>query len=182
MSVHLAVESTPSLPALRLRPWQADDVDALVSAHRDPELRQWLMGVISSDVDAQHWIDRQRQGWAAGDRFSFAVVEDGGTGVATALGHVTVKTGKDGSAEVGYWTAAEARGRGLASRALESVVQWAFSDRAPLSVARLDLLHSVGNRASCRVAERCGFALQTILPAQPPAFPTEGHLHVRHKP
>ncbi|MFF8911682.1 GNAT family N-acetyltransferase [Streptomyces olivaceoviridis] len=181
MSVQLSVGSTESLPALRLRPWQIDDVDSLVSAHRDPDLRRWLTSVISSDVDAHRWIGSQHQDWADGSRFSFAVLEDGGEGFAAAVGHVTVKIGNDSSAEVGYWTAAEARGRGLASRALEAVARWAFSERSPIAVARLDLLHAVGNRASCRVAGRCGFELEAILPAQPPAFPTEGHLHVRHK-
>jgi RimJ/RimL family protein N-acetyltransferase len=177
----LSVGSTASLPALRLRPWQVDDIDALVSAHRDPDLRHWLTTVISSDVDARRWIEDQRHGWADGTRLSFAVLEGGGEGFAAAVGHVTVKVGSDGSAEVGYWTAAEVRGRGLASRALEAVVRWAFSEESPVAVVRLGLLHAVDNRASCRVAGRCGFELEAVLPAQPPAFPTEGHLHVRHK-
>jgi len=152
-----------------------------MSAHRDPDLRRWLTSVISSEVDARRWIDSQHQDWAAGTRFSFAVLEDGGQGFAAAVGHVTVKIGNDGSAEVGYWTAVDVRGRGLASRALEAVVGWAFSEESPVAAVRLDLLHAVGNRASCRVAGRCGFELEAVLPAQPPAFPTEGHLHVRHK-
>ncbi|MGT2525906.1 GNAT family N-acetyltransferase [Streptomyces nojiriensis] len=182
MSVQLSVGSTASLPAVCLRPWQLDDVDALVSAHRDPALRRWLTSVISSDLDARRWIDSQRQGWAAGTRFSFAILEGGGEGFGAAIGHVTVKLGDEGSAEVGYWTAAEVRGRGLASRALETVVQWVFGNESPVAPVRLSLFHAVGNQASCRVAERCGFELEALLPAQPPAFPTEGHLHVRHKP
>ncbi|OLZ62787.1 hypothetical protein AV521_40935 [Streptomyces sp. IMTB 2501] len=181
MSVQLSVGAAESLPALRLRPWQVADVDALVSAHRDPALRRWLTNVISSDVDARRWIDSQRQGWAAGTRFSFAVLDNGGEGFGAAVGHVTVKLKDEGSAEVGYWTAAEVRGRGLASRALEALVRWVFSKESPVPAVRLDLLHAVGNHASCRVAARCDFGLEAVLPAQLPAFPTEGHLHVRHK-
>ncbi|MFE7117092.1 GNAT family N-acetyltransferase [Streptomyces sp. NPDC057654] len=182
MSVQLTVGSTASLPALALRPWQADDIDALVSAHRDPVLRRWLRNVIKDDVAARHWLDDQRQGWADGTQFGFAVTEDAGEGFGAAVGHVVVKVADEGSAEVGYWSATEGRSRGLVSRALEAAVRWVFSEAFPVSVVRLDLLHAVGNHGSCRVAERCGFAFAAILPPQPPAFPKEGHLHVRHRP
>lgn len=114
------------------------------------------------------------------------MLEDSGAGTAAgtgaAVGHVAVKLGVEGAVEVGYWTAAEARGRGLASRALEATVQWVFAGGTPAPVAQLDLLHSGGNDASCRVAERCGFAFAELLPARPPAFPGEGHRHVRRRP
>ncbi|MFJ3644184.1 GNAT family N-acetyltransferase [Streptomyces sp. NPDC090108] len=182
MSVQLSVGPTASLPALRLRPWQSDDVHAVVTAYRDAALRRWLTSTVRDDVEARRWVDTQRQGWADGTRFSFAVVEECGETSGAAVGHVTVKLGDDeGSAEVGYWTAAEARGRGLISRSLETVVQWAFSDEAPVPLTRLDLVHAVDNHASCRVAERCGFEFEAVMPAQPPVFRTDAHLHVRHK-
>jgi RimJ/RimL family protein N-acetyltransferase len=182
VTVHLSVASTASLPALKLRPWQVDDVDSLLSAHRDPELRRRLTSVVSSDADAHRWIDNQRQGWADHTQFGFAILEDAGDGFGAAVGHVTVRLRDEGAAEVGYWTAAEARARGLASRALETAVRWVFSEASPVPVLRLELLHAVGNDASCRVAERCGFGLEAVLPPLLPAFPTDGHLHVRHRP
>ena len=51
-----------------------------------------------------------------------------------------------------------------------------------LVAVRPDLFHAVGNHASCRVAERCGFGFEAAPAARPPAFPAEGHLHVRHRP
>ncbi|WP_225802434.1 GNAT family N-acetyltransferase [Streptomyces sp. NK15101] len=181
MSVVLSVDSTEVLPALRLRAWQLDDAEALVAAHRDPALRRWLTTVIDGEADARRWIDGQRQGWAAGTRFGFAVLADDGAGFGPPVGHVGVRLNDDGAAEVGYWTAAEARGRGLASRALEAAVRWVLTEGSALPVARLELFHAVDNSASCRVADRCGFDLEAVLPAQPPVFPTEGHLHVRGK-
>ncbi|MFF5711588.1 GNAT family N-acetyltransferase [Streptomyces sp. NPDC012756] len=180
MSVLLSVEPTACLPTLRLRAWQPDDVDALVAAHRDPALRRWLMTTIDSEADARRWMDEQRQGWAGGTRFAFAVLEDDEAGFGQPVGHVVVKPGGEGSAEVGYWTAAEVRGRGVASRALEAAVLWVLTERpAAPPVERFELFHAADNTASCRVADRCGFALEAVLPAQPPTFPTEGHLHVR---
>ncbi|WP_326705576.1 hypothetical protein [Streptomyces cyaneofuscatus] len=44
---------------------------------------------------------------------------------------------------------------------------------------RLELLHQVDNVASCRVAEKSGYAFAELLSALPPEFPLDGHLHVR---
>ncbi|MEU5935544.1 GNAT family protein [Micromonospora sp. NPDC047187] len=86
-------------------------------------------------------------------------------------------TSKRPAPEVGYWTASWARGRGVAPRAVLALSRWAF-DRFP-EVARLDLLHQVDNVASCRVAQKCGFVFQEVLPARPP-FPLDGHRHSLH--
>ena len=117
-------------------------------------------------------------------RFSFAVLECGSAkdDPSLPIGHVVVKGGADlTKAEVGYWTSAEARGRGIAPRALEAVSQWALGSQSEMSLARLELLHAADNPASCRVAEKCRYALHSVLPAQPPAFPAKGHLHTRTK-
>jgi hypothetical protein len=44
---------------------------------------------------------------------------------------------------------------------------------------KLELIHAVGNHASCRVAGKAGFALSAVLPPVPPEFPDDGHLHIR---
>jgi hypothetical protein len=38
---------------------------------------------------------------------------------------------------------------------------------------------AVGNQASCRVADKAGFAFSAMMPPLPPEFPQEGHLHIR---
>lgn len=83
-----------------------------------------------------------------------------------------------GSAEVGYWTAAPARGRGVAPLALRALGDWAFEAFAGDGLMRLELLHQVDNEASCRVAEKSGYGFAEVLPARPP-WPRDGHLHVR---
>jgi hypothetical protein len=44
---------------------------------------------------------------------------------------------------------------------------------------RLELIHAVGNTPSCRVADKAGYPLATMLPPAPPEFPDDGHPHVR---
>lgn len=109
-----------------------------------------------------HWLELQRDGWRTGERLSFAVRESD-----RIVGHVVVKrsAAHDDRAEVGYWTAAEARGRGIATRALETLTDWAFTTLAGLT--RLELLHQIDNPASCRVAQKSGYTYHQTLPARP---------------
>jgi RimJ/RimL family protein N-acetyltransferase len=177
MTIIMSVPPTGSAPALRLRPWQLDDLPALVAAHRDPLMRRWLSTSLAGEAEARQWLDAQTTGWATATRFSFAVI-------ATAddrcpLGHVVVKVGSADTAEVGYWTAAHARGQGIAARAMDTVSHWALDIQDMIVLTQLELLHAVDNDPSCRVAVKCGYALRDLLPAAPPAFPADGHRHVR---
>ena len=67
----------------------------------------------------------------------------------------------------------------MAPRALLALTDWAFTTFAGDGPARLELLHQADNTASCRVAQKCGYAFAELLPATPPSYPREGHLHVR---
>jgi RimJ/RimL family protein N-acetyltransferase len=80
---------------------------------------------------------------------------------------------------VGYWVVASARGHGIAARALCAVSEWAFRLPWLRPLERLELIHAVGNLASCRVADKAGFTLSAVLPPLLPEFPNDGHLRVR---
>lgn len=180
-AVRLHAAATASAPALVLRPWTAADTGALVEVCRDDALRRWTSIRVDDEASAVRWIRAQRPR-EAGERFAFAVVELQVTGSEGRLvGHAAVRNITPGSrsAEVGYWTAAPARGRGVAPRALRALTDWAFCAFAPHGLTSLDLLHQVDNTASCRVAQKSGYAPVGILPAAPPACPLDGHLHRR---
>lgn len=127
----------------------------------------------------------QERGWAEGVRFGFAVLESGpgpsASSPARLVGNVVLKEVAPGeaAAEVGYWTATRARGRGVAPRALEALTNWSLDVFRADGLERLELLHQVDNLASCRVAAKCGYAYDRTLASAPPAFPLDGHLHVR---
>ncbi|MFF5920719.1 GNAT family N-acetyltransferase [Streptomyces flavochromogenes] len=181
-TVLLDAPATPTAPALLLRPWRADDVAELVEAYRDSALRRWALAPIETERDGLAWVRAQEEARAAGVRLGFAVVEASfGAEPQRLAGGVVLKELAPGSpsAEVGYWTAARARGRGVAPRALETLTTWALDSFRADGLERLELLHQADNVASCRVAEKCGYVFERILPATPPAFPLDGHLHVR---
>lgn len=153
-----------------LRPWRADDLPALLAAHRDPDMRRWLATALTTEAEARQWLDVQAAGWTSRTRFSFAVLTGN-----DPVGHVVVKAT---TAEIGYWTALQARGQGIAARAVETVTGWAFHT---LNLTRLSLVHAVDNQASCRVAEKCGYVLNELIPPAPPTYPVSAHRHVRKR-
>ena len=66
----------------------------------------------------------------------------------------------EGKAELGYMVAPAARGRGVATEALRLLTDWGFTERG---LFRLELLISVDNTASIRVAERAGYVREGVL-------------------
>jgi len=61
---------------------------------------------------------------------------------------------------VAYWLAPRSRRRGIATRAVSTLCEWAFS---AVGLARLELRVDVRNEPSQRVAERVGFQREGIV-------------------
>jgi RimJ/RimL family protein N-acetyltransferase len=93
-------------------------------------------------------VNRAQDAWAA-HRAHQQAWEDG-TGAERAWAR----------ASVGYWVAAHARRRGVATHAVLLLARWAFDE---LGVERLQLTCGPDNRASQRVAERAGFTREALL-------------------
>jgi RimJ/RimL family protein N-acetyltransferase len=142
---------------LRLRPWRPDDVDDALAALLDPDTRLWNAGWVTTREDAATWLERRQE--RGGDHASWAVVD---AADAALLGSVSVHSIDRGAndAEIGYWTAPAARGRGVASLAVDAACRWAFG---ALPVDRIELCHAVENIASGRVAEKAGFTYEGHL-------------------
>ncbi|HVH50856.1 MAG TPA: GNAT family protein, partial [Gaiellaceae bacterium] len=88
---------------------------------------------------------------------AFAVT-DAGNG--TVLGSIALRWNDERDvAEIGYWLRSDARGSGVATRALKLVTRIALEKGA----ARVQLRAAVGNDASRRVAEKGGFRLEGVL-------------------
>jgi ribosomal-protein-serine acetyltransferase len=63
------------------------------------------------------------------------------------------------SAEVGYWLAGYAEGRGIMTRAVSAMFELAFAD---LAMHRVELLAATANQRSRAIAERLGMRLEGI--------------------
>jgi RimJ/RimL family protein N-acetyltransferase len=66
---------------------------------------------------------------------------------------------EENQAEIGYIVAREARGRGIATRALGLVTDYALGE---VGLERVQLLIDVENAPSVRVAERCGYLREGV--------------------
>ncbi|MGW2718254.1 GNAT family N-acetyltransferase [Streptomyces sp. NPDC001492] len=161
--------SSPSFPDLyghgiHLRLWNVDsdaDVEAWLRGLTDPEFRRWNTPLKQVDdlADARESLRAKALGWADGSTASYCVT-DAVSGAV--LGHIGVNMIDlvTSVARVGYWVLPEARGKGVATRALAVASHWALTE---LGVHRLELGHALGHEASCRIAERCGFRYEGTL-------------------
>jgi RimJ/RimL family protein N-acetyltransferase len=107
---------------------------------------------------ARTWLARYEEGRRDGTREAFAIVDDEGGFLGLAL--VPQIDRETRTAELGYVVAPAARGRGVASEALRQLSAWAVAE---LGIFRLELLISVDNAASKRVAEKCGYICEGVL-------------------
>jgi RimJ/RimL family protein N-acetyltransferase len=144
---------------IAIRSWRQSDLPHLVDLLEDSEIARWT-GIPAPYTrrEAKLFFKTNARQEAMGVGTDSAIVDAadddvlGGVGLKLHPAHST--------AEVGYWVAAHARRRGIATRAVRLMARWAFGD---LEVMRLELLTHVGNEASEGVARRCGFQREGLL-------------------
>ncbi|AOX67337.1 hypothetical protein BJK06_17900 [Curtobacterium sp. BH-2-1-1] len=152
-----------------VRPWRSSDAPVLLAASADPELARQFGGVRFDDVaaaeafiGATYRFDGHARYWAiVADVADVADFADGSGGAgARVVGcvGVTAIEHTHGTAWISYWLRPEARGRGLATRALAAAAEDAFA----LGLHRLELGHRTNNPASCAVATRAGFRAEGV--------------------
>ncbi|MEV7221270.1 GNAT family N-acetyltransferase [Streptomyces sp. NPDC056353] len=149
----------PTIPTgdgLMLRPWRAEDAPAVHAAFQDPVMRQWHIRAADSEEEVRGWIAEWQQAWDRESNVQWAVADAADDRLLGRVALRQVLLG-DGVAEVAYWTTAGARGRGVAARATRTLARWALDE---IGFQRLELSHAVANEASCRVAQKSGFALE----------------------
>jgi RimJ/RimL family protein N-acetyltransferase len=136
---------------ITMRPLREADVPAMVAACQDPEIPRWT-SVPSpyTPEDARRFLAIVASEAADGAGFALAVADADDR----LIGTVGLMGLADGSAEIGYWIAAEARGRGAAVRATVLLRDWAHAE---LGLNTIEVLPHRDNLPSRRVAERAGF-------------------------
>lgn len=136
-----------------LRPPVEADADDVWAACQDPDISRFT--TVPSPYERQHavsWIEEVARNWSEGGDSASFLITDSGTGeLWGACALIGIQPDR---AEIGYWVKRDARGRGIAVRAVRLVSEWALLE---LGVEQVDLLTDVRNQASQRVAEKAGF-------------------------
>ncbi|RII89783.1 GNAT family N-acetyltransferase [Clavibacter californiensis] len=144
---------------LTLRPTVVDDVDAITAACQDPAIQRYVpVPVPYSRDDAVSYVSGFcADGWASGDRLTWAVVYGD-----ALMGTMGLHAVADGAAEIGYWLAPGARGRGIMREAAGAMVDHGFDASAGLGLARIGWRAYAGNAGSAAVAHALGFRFEGI--------------------
>jgi [ribosomal protein S5]-alanine N-acetyltransferase len=133
-----------------LRRWEVNDAEWYVNS-RDDEIFRWTTE--KRDLTIAETEAAILKVNASLEALCFAIVD---SSKDSLLGNIALvlEVDRTDTAEMMYWLAAAARGRGIATQAVTLLSDWAFQS--------LDLQHIVlkirsGNLHSQRVAERAGF-------------------------
>lgn len=133
---------------IELRDWADDDAQWYVRQVRDPEILRFTTERASLTVAE---FLRALDGLRHNDNALGFVAVDVDSGARLA----NVAAARDGAvAELSYWVAAEARGRGVASHALKLLCE---RTAATWPSTEIRLWTYADNTASGRVAEKAGF-------------------------
>src|SRR3954447_24294917 len=116
---------------LALRQLTDEDVPTLTRACQDREMHRWLSRLPDPyrEDDARDFVTATSQEWAAGTSYAFAITDAADSrllGVCSLFDVQSVGTSAGASAEIGYWTAAWERRRGVMTGAARLVAAWGF--------------------------------------------------------
>lgn len=146
---------TVELAKYRLRPWRPRDAAALAAAWTDPEiLRSSKPPADRSVAAAERWISTAETRYERGLAVDLAVATTEDDTVVGEVGLSSIDP-RRGAALIGWWTAAEARGLGVATTAVDAFAEWALSDGGLVAVVA-EIADE--NLASIRVAQKSGFS------------------------
>ena len=129
--------------------WQAD-AEALVAAMNDPLLRQFTLR-LHEDMSAEEFRDFQQDcetAWGEGRSYQFSII-DRETGAP--IGGIGFRVDAN---SFGYWLTKEARGKGLMSEAVTSVLAYLFD---VIGVEAIKAGTDPENHASRRILDKQGF-------------------------
>lgn len=147
---------------ITLRPYHPDFAPAMFEAARESlaTVGPW-MPWLHDDYKLEHaklWAERQQENFRDGLEYDFMILDPSERFLgACGINQIDLANPR---ANLGYWIRTSAQNRGIATAATRLLVDWAFSN-TPL--VRLEVVVSVENAASLRVAEKAGAVREGVL-------------------
>jgi ribosomal-protein-serine acetyltransferase len=130
-------------------------------------LRPWMpwASAETTPEDSEGFVRQARARWLLGEDWAVSVWR-GERLVASSGFMLRGRPLEHGTSEIGMWVRADEAGRGLGTRLLRAMVDWAD---AAWPFQKLTWHCDSRNLASARVAEKCGFQLEGRLREHAPA-------------
>jgi len=143
---------------VKVRSWRKDDLKSLIRHADNPKIAANLRDQFPHPYTRRDALDFLDYAQTQEPECAFAI-ECGGE----AVGGVGFLLGRDiarMSAEVGYWLSEDYWGRGIATRVVSAMSDWAFETYRLTRVFAMAFAH---NAASIRVLEKSGFEREGVL-------------------
>jgi len=126
-----------------------------------PEVSRWMSWCTPSySIDeTRRWLESRAAETAAGSDYPFAIV-DSVSGAYYGGSGINQVNRMHNFCNLGYWVRTSAANRGIVTAAIPLVAEFAFRK---LGMTRVEIVISVGNDASRRVAEKAGAHFEGTL-------------------
>ncbi|HSJ75515.1 MAG TPA: GNAT family N-acetyltransferase, partial [Gemmatimonadales bacterium] len=109
-------------------------------------------------ADVRTWIEKQIRAFEELQAFEFAILDGDGEYLGgCGLNQIDQANRR---ANLGYWIRTSATRRGVATEAIRQLSRWAFEST---DLIRLEVVVSIRNMASLRVAEKSGAVQEAVL-------------------
>jgi RimJ/RimL family protein N-acetyltransferase len=147
-----------------LRPERPEDAAAVVQAFRDdPGLADdWGIDDAPDNATATAWLAEHAAYWDQGEGRHFAIADPGDDSLIGGVNFHRIEP-MHRRAEVGFWLAPGARGRGIGSRAVAAACEWAIERFA---LERIEMTTLPDNEAALGLARKVGFQREGLLRAR----------------
>jgi RimJ/RimL family protein N-acetyltransferase len=144
-----------------LRPERPDDAPAMAGAFADdPRLAvDWGIEDVPDEEVARAWTTEHAELWDEGHGRHFAVADPAYDSLIGGVNFHRIEP-MHHRAEVGFWLAPGARGRGIGSAAVAAACRWAFER---WDLARIEMTTLPDNAASLALARKIGFQREGLL-------------------
>jgi ribosomal-protein-serine acetyltransferase len=159
------MEEQPNLVSgqVLLRPYRPDDADDLYAAARESiaEVYPW-MPWCHPDYSIDESIAYARQcsaRWREGTEYGFVITDAGGGSFLGGCGMEYINP-VNRIVSLGYWVRTSRTRQGVASTATRLLTRFGFEE---LKLNRIEIIASIDNQASQRVAEKTGAIREGVL-------------------
>ena len=143
---------------LTLRPPTGADIDVIAPAFRDPDVGGEA-GLPPVDAETLRMMLREQlPAMRAQGLLAPYVIEDTDAGVILGGANLGRFDPLRDTVELGYWLFTDARGRGVATRAVRAMADHALAN----GIVRIEAYVRIGNGPSERVLERAGFEREGV--------------------